>query len=86
MCSDEAPICFTASAAVFSSVSRAPSVVVSNRGPVTGVNGTAHNSFRRVEVVAGQMVPPNLQEIISGLKPGDRVVSNALVLQNTVEQ
>jgi cobalt-zinc-cadmium efflux system membrane fusion protein len=48
--------------------------------------GTAHNSFRRVEVVAGQMVPPNLQEIISGLKPGDRVVSNALVLQNTVEQ
>jgi hypothetical protein len=32
------------------------------------------------------MVPPNLQEIISGLNPGDRVVSNALILQNTVEQ
>ena len=46
----------------------------------------ANNSFRRVEVVAGQMVPPNLQEIVSGLKPGDRVVSNALVLENTVEQ
>jgi cobalt-zinc-cadmium efflux system membrane fusion protein len=45
-----------------------------------------NNSFRRVEVVAGQMVAPNLQEITLGLKPGDRVVSNALVLQNTVEQ
>jgi len=32
------------------------------------------------------MLPPDLQEIISGLKPGERVVSNALVLQNTVEQ
>ena len=28
----------------------------------------------------------NLQEVVSGIKPGDRVVSNALVLQNTVEQ
>jgi cobalt-zinc-cadmium efflux system membrane fusion protein len=42
--------------------------------------------FRRVEIVARQMVPPNLQEIVSGIKPGDRVVTNALVLQNTVEQ
>jgi len=45
-----------------------------------------NNGFRRVEVVAGPMVPPDQQEIISGIKPGDRVVSNALVLQNTVEQ
>jgi len=45
-----------------------------------------NNGFRRVEVVAGPMVPPDRQEIISGIKPGDRVVSNALVLQNTVEQ
>jgi cobalt-zinc-cadmium efflux system membrane fusion protein len=43
-------------------------------------------SFRRVEVVGGKMLPPNLQEIISGVKPGDRVVRNALVLQNTSEQ
>jgi cobalt-zinc-cadmium efflux system membrane fusion protein len=42
--------------------------------------------FRRLEVVGGQMLPGNLQEIVSGLKPGDQVVSNALVLQNTVEQ
>jgi hypothetical protein len=32
------------------------------------------------------MLPGKLQEIVSGLKPGDQVVSNALVLQNTVEQ
>jgi hypothetical protein len=32
------------------------------------------------------MLPGNMQEVISGVKPGDQVVSNALVLQNTVEQ
>jgi hypothetical protein len=32
------------------------------------------------------MLPNNLQEVTSGMKPGDQVVSNALVLQNTVEQ
>ena len=42
--------------------------------------------FRRVEVTAGNMLPGNLQEIVSGIKPGDQVVSNALVLQNTLEQ
>jgi cobalt-zinc-cadmium efflux system membrane fusion protein len=44
------------------------------------------NAFRRVEVTGGKMVPPDLQEVLSGIKPGDRVVSNALVLQNTAEQ
>jgi cobalt-zinc-cadmium efflux system membrane fusion protein len=44
------------------------------------------NTFRRVEVTAGKMVPVNLQEVLSGIKPGDRVVANALVLQNTAEQ
>ncbi len=42
--------------------------------------------FRRVEVVGGKMLPQNMQEITSGLSPGDKVVANALVLQNTVEQ
>jgi cobalt-zinc-cadmium efflux system membrane fusion protein len=42
--------------------------------------------FKRLEVVPGNMLPGNLQEIVSGIKPGDRVVSNALVLQNTLEQ
>lgn len=43
-------------------------------------------SFRRFEVVGGKMLPADMQEIVSGIKPGDRVVSNALVLQNASEQ
>jgi len=42
--------------------------------------------FRRQEVVAGSILPGNMQEVVSGLKPGDRVVARALVFQNTVEQ
>jgi cobalt-zinc-cadmium efflux system membrane fusion protein len=41
--------------------------------------------FRRVEVVGGNMLPGNLQEV-SGIRPGQKVVSNALVLQSTMEQ
>ena len=46
--------------------------------------GAGH--FRRQEVVTGKMLPNNMQQVVSGLKPGDQVVANALVLQNTVEQ
>ena len=46
--------------------------------------GSGH--FKRLEVVTGNMLPGNLQEVVSGLKPGDQVVSNALALQNTLEQ
>jgi len=46
--------------------------------------GNGH--FKRLEVVTGNQVPGDLQEIVSGLKPGDQVVSNALPMQNTVEQ
>jgi membrane fusion protein, heavy metal efflux system len=42
--------------------------------------------FKRVEVVSGKMSSGNMQEILSGLKPGDQVVQNALALQNTAEQ
>jgi cobalt-zinc-cadmium efflux system membrane fusion protein len=42
--------------------------------------------FRRIEVIGGNMLPNNMQEIVSGIKPGTRVISNALVLQTTVEQ
>ncbi len=48
-----------------------------------------HGRFRRVEVVTGKMLPAapsQLQEILSGLKPGQQVVANALDLQATVEQ
>lgn len=44
------------------------------------------NQFQRVGVRAGAMLPGNMQEILSGIAPGQRVVQNALVLQNTVEQ
>jgi len=44
------------------------------------------NTFRRLGVTAGKMLPGNLQEVVAGLKPGDPVVANALVLQNTAEQ
>jgi cobalt-zinc-cadmium efflux system membrane fusion protein len=42
--------------------------------------------FRRVEVVAGSTLPNNMQEIVSGIQPGQQVVANALVMQNAVEQ
>ena len=46
--------------------------------------GAGH--FKRLEVVTGNMLPGKQQEVVSGIKPGDQVVSNALDLQNTVEQ
>jgi cobalt-zinc-cadmium efflux system membrane fusion protein len=42
-------------------------------------------SFRRAEVVGGITLPDNTQEV-SGINPGDQVVKDALVLENTVEQ
>ena len=47
---------------------------------------TQSGSFRRLEVVAGNMLAGNMQEIVRGLEPGTRVVANALVFQNTAEQ
>jgi cobalt-zinc-cadmium efflux system membrane fusion protein len=44
------------------------------------------HEFRRVEVVGGNMLPTETQEIVSGIKPGDQVVANALVLENALEQ
>jgi cobalt-zinc-cadmium efflux system membrane fusion protein len=45
-----------------------------------------NGGFRRIEVAGGSMLPGALQEIVSGIQPGQAVVANALVLQNTVEQ
>jgi membrane fusion protein, heavy metal efflux system len=42
--------------------------------------------FHRIEVEAGDTLPGNMQEIISGIQPGQQVVANALVLENTMEQ
>ena len=44
------------------------------------------NKFRRVEVVGGDSLPDNAQEVKSGIKPGQQVVSNAVVLDHTLEQ
>lgn len=43
-------------------------------------------SFQRVSVLAGNMLPGDMQEINSGIAPGQQVVSNALELQDTVDQ
>ena len=44
------------------------------------------NNFRRVEVKAGAMLPGDMQEIRSGITPGQQVIANALEFQNTAEQ
>jgi len=44
------------------------------------------NKFRRVEVRAGHSLPDKMQEIASGIEPEEQVVTNALVMQSTVEQ
>jgi membrane fusion protein, heavy metal efflux system len=44
-----------------------------------------NNQFQRTEVSAGATLPNQMQEVLSGLQPGRRVVANALALQNTVD-
>jgi membrane fusion protein, heavy metal efflux system len=44
------------------------------------------SKFRRLAVQGGATLSGNMQEILSGLNPGQQVVSNALALQNTVDQ
>src|ERR1700686_1583889 len=49
---------------------------------------TQDKKFRRVEVVSGELFSDNtsMQEIKSGLKPGQKVVTNALVLDHVLAQ
>jgi cobalt-zinc-cadmium efflux system membrane fusion protein len=44
------------------------------------------NKFQRAEIASGITLPGNMQEVITGIKPGDKVIQNALVLENAVEQ
>ncbi len=44
------------------------------------------NRFRRVAVHAGPSLGDGFQEILGGLSPGDRIVSNALQLESATEQ
>ena len=41
--------------------------------------------FRRVMVVGGDLLPGKMQEITSGVSVGQQVVTNPLVLQNTID-
>ena len=47
---------------------------------------TPDRKFRRVPVTAGDMLPGNLQEVVTGLVPGQQVVTNALEFTNAAEQ
>jgi cobalt-zinc-cadmium efflux system membrane fusion protein len=46
------------------------------------------NKFRRLEVIGGDLLPDNvnLQEVKSGLGPGQQVVTNALILDHVLAQ
>jgi cobalt-zinc-cadmium efflux system membrane fusion protein len=46
---------------------------------------TDDKKFRRVAVVGGDALPNQMQEILSGLQPGQHVVTNALVLQREAD-
>ena len=46
---------------------------------------TPDKKFRRVEVRGGEMLPNQVQEVLTGLQPGQQVVTNAIVLENTFE-
>jgi membrane fusion protein, heavy metal efflux system len=41
--------------------------------------------FKRILVVSGEQLPNNMQEILSGLQPGQQVVTNAINLQNAID-
>jgi cobalt-zinc-cadmium efflux system membrane fusion protein len=50
--------------------------------PAAGASG----QFRRIPIQAGLLLPGNMQEVTSGIDPGQLVVRNALELQNTAAQ
>jgi cobalt-zinc-cadmium efflux system membrane fusion protein len=41
--------------------------------------------FKRIEVVSGEQLPNNMQQILSGLQPGQQVVTNAINLENVID-
>jgi membrane fusion protein, heavy metal efflux system len=44
-----------------------------------------NKQFKRIEVHAGKVLPDNKQELLSGVNPGQQVVSNVLQLEATLE-
>ena len=45
----------------------------------------AQGKFRRTEVTSGAQLPNKMQEVLTGLQPGQQVVSNAATLQNAID-
>ena len=45
----------------------------------------AQEKFKRIQVVSGEQLPNNMQEILSGLQPGQQVVTNAINLENVID-
>ena len=41
--------------------------------------------FKRIQVTSGEQLPSNMQEILSGLQPGQQIVTNAINLQNAID-
>ena len=62
-----------------------PNDVIRARGLMERLQTIATGISRVGSIVGGAMLPGNMQELRSGLQPGEQVVANALVFQNTVE-
>jgi cobalt-zinc-cadmium efflux system membrane fusion protein len=45
----------------------------------------AQEKFKRIEVVSGEQLPNSMQVIRSGVQPGQQVVTNAINLQNVID-
>ncbi len=45
----------------------------------------AQGKFRRIQVTSGAQLPNQMQQILTGLRPGQQVVSNAGTLQNAID-
>jgi cobalt-zinc-cadmium efflux system membrane fusion protein len=41
--------------------------------------------FKRIQVISGEQLPNNMQGILSGLQPGQQIVTNAINLQNAID-
>jgi membrane fusion protein, heavy metal efflux system len=45
----------------------------------------SQGKFKRVGVVGGEQLPNNMQQVLSGLQPGQQVVTNAINLENAID-
>ena len=45
----------------------------------------AQEKFKRIQVISGEQLSNSMQEILSGLQPGQQIVTNAINLQNAID-